>query len=339
MTIQNEALPVNSNNTTIRRGRHDRENPYVMISRKMLHDPNLSIKAKGVLCYLLSLPSNWEAQPRQLAKVLGVGKDSIYSTLQELISQGYASRTEQKNSEGQFSAVLYEFYEEPILTKPCPEKPCPENPDTENQTLLNKYSIYKKRKTISASAEADPIGHLPPAVLKIERLKEVRTSDEEHAKLVEKHGEEVVKLAYQELSEWKDDNPPKAKRLKSDYKALIKWAIPAVVDRLLKEQQRNVWIKEIKQREERLNRIEQQPIGPPKPVNLGFGKLDYTPVNKPIAEKRCQEPDFKKHRIECYGTFVGHPTRSDLEVLYNQHPDEFKKGLENIANKIKNLPL
>lgn len=97
---------------TIQRGRHDKENPYVMISKKMLRDKDLSPKAKGVLCYLLSMCDTWKTHPRQVACAMGVGKDQIYTVLKELLQTGYAYKRQLKDETGRFGSVVYEFYEE-----------------------------------------------------------------------------------------------------------------------------------------------------------------------------------------------------------------------------------
>lgn len=114
-----EALIVNPDSkTTIQRGKHNRENPFVMISKNMLRDPSLSPKSKGVLCYLLSLPDDWKANPSHLSKVLGISRNTVYSILKELINLGYAKRTESKAENGQFQSVTYEFFEEKIEVTP-----------------------------------------------------------------------------------------------------------------------------------------------------------------------------------------------------------------------------
>lgn len=150
--IENQALPVNEDSVTvtIQRGKHDKENPYVMISRKMLRDPNISPKSKGVLCFLLSLPDNWKAHPKHVAMSLGVSKDQIYTVLKELISEGYATRTESKGERGRFGHVLYEFYEEKLENpQQIKEKstvagfPDTDSPDTGKPPLRNKESKEK----------------------------------------------------------------------------------------------------------------------------------------------------------------------------------------------------
>jgi hypothetical protein len=150
--VTNEALPVNESlGITIQRGKHDKENPYVLISRKMLRDPSISPKAKGTLCYLLLLPDNWKAHPRHVAMAMGVGKDQIYNILKELIIAGYATKTESKDEKGKYRHVLYEFYEEKLdLPQIYKEKSTVSgNPDTgftdpENQAL--RYKEHKNKK-------------------------------------------------------------------------------------------------------------------------------------------------------------------------------------------------
>jgi predicted transcriptional regulator len=148
--IPNQDLPVKlEKQVRIQRGKHDKEHPYANISKKMLRDMSLSPRDKGALCYLLSLPDNWEAHPRQVAESLGISKNQMYDILKCLIQTGYASKEEIKCSKGRFSKVVYYFYEEKLdLPTPIKEKstvsqnPDTDNPDTEKGTLKNTY--YKE---------------------------------------------------------------------------------------------------------------------------------------------------------------------------------------------------
>ncbi len=132
---------------TIQRGKHNKENPYVMLSKKMLQDSDIRPATKGILCYLLSLPDNWQTHPRQIARALCVGHDMVYNALKDLLYSGYALKKVSKAEKGQFGSVIYEFYEEKL-----PEcdrykekstvsgNPDTVKPDTENPTLQNIYS-------------------------------------------------------------------------------------------------------------------------------------------------------------------------------------------------------
>lgn len=183
--IENRDLKVNaqSNSVTIQRGKHDKEHPYVMIAKAMLRDKTISPKAKGVLSYLLTLPSDWVTHPRQLAEALGVGKDQIYSALTELLVAGYAIRRETKREKGKFGFVVYEFFEEKLTEAEIKEKntvsgnPDPDFPDPEKPTLLNNYSTentpYGKKTSLKVPEEplSEENSKLAAQPKKIEKIK------------------------------------------------------------------------------------------------------------------------------------------------------------------------
>lgn len=167
--LQKELQVNQESKVTIQRGKHNKENPYAMISKKMLRDPALSPRNKGVLCYLLSLPDNWVTHPRQVAEVLRISKNQIYSVLKELIICGYASKEDVKCAKGRFSSVCYSFFEEKlenpqvikekstVSQKPYTENPCPENPYTDKGTLLNTYDKDNIQKQNITSLEVSQI--------------------------------------------------------------------------------------------------------------------------------------------------------------------------------------
>ncbi len=138
---------VNDNSrVTIKRGKHDREHPYFMLSKSMIRDKSLSVRDKGALCFMLSLPDDWVVHPRQIAESLGVSKNQMYSIIKSLIESGYCIKTEMKNSKGHFSGVTYSFYEEKLVNpqqikekNTLSQKRETDNRDTEKGTLLNTY--------------------------------------------------------------------------------------------------------------------------------------------------------------------------------------------------------
>lgn len=145
------------NQPNIVRGKHDKEHPYVMISKAMLKDKSISPQSKGVLCYLLSLPDNWKTNPCQVADALGIGEDRIYTALNELIKEGYCVRTRTRNEKGQWNPYKYEFFEErlPHRTFPdvdIPDVDCPhvEKPD-------HTKDISKKQKKEDKEKPPPPI--------------------------------------------------------------------------------------------------------------------------------------------------------------------------------------
>lgn len=100
----------NANQSTFTRSKHDKQNPYAMISREMLSDKSISPKAKGVLCYLLSLPNDWKIYHSHLTEALNVGKEYLNSAMDELLKAGYAKRSRVKKK-GIYQPYSYEISE------------------------------------------------------------------------------------------------------------------------------------------------------------------------------------------------------------------------------------
>lgn len=108
-----------------------------MISNVGLKDKNLSLKAKGLLSYMLSLPDDWVFYESELTKHSRDGRDAHRSALRELQDNGYLTKTQAKSKNGKFSEVDWELTDEPLTEKPSTEKPSAEKPSTENPPLLN----------------------------------------------------------------------------------------------------------------------------------------------------------------------------------------------------------
>lgn len=72
--------------------RQKRKANYTVIPNEMINNPNLSFKAKAILCYLLSKPDNWSVYLSQLAKASTDGYESVVSGMNELIANRYVFR-------------------------------------------------------------------------------------------------------------------------------------------------------------------------------------------------------------------------------------------------------
>lgn len=216
-SIEQKNLLVNKNdNIRILRGKHDKENPYAQISRKMIRDKSLSPKAKGVLCFLLSLPENWDTHPRQLADSLGVSKDQIYTVLKELIKTRYAIKIESKGEKGRFKSVTYHFFEEKQeVTSEIKIKstvsgfPDTVFPDTETPALRinieEEISIQNTNNTPPNPQKGEPPdgGKTAKAVRVCESFgSHVKLTKEEHKALNEKYGESVITEIIEEMNDW-----------------------------------------------------------------------------------------------------------------------------------------
>jgi hypothetical protein len=121
----------------------DKDHPYVMLNKTFLHDQNLSLKAKGLLAYCMSMPDGWEFHISQMQTVLKEGRDALNSAFKELMKFGYCQRLQNKNEKGQFDSGEYLLYEIPINIKK-EEKPQTENPFTVKATSENPPLVINK---------------------------------------------------------------------------------------------------------------------------------------------------------------------------------------------------
>ena len=92
--------------------RVEKRKGYTIMSNYHLRDKNLSLKAKGLLSIMLSLPDEWHYNVRGLAAICKEGVTSISSTLRELEQWGYMRR-HQPNTGGKFGEIEYIIYETP----------------------------------------------------------------------------------------------------------------------------------------------------------------------------------------------------------------------------------
>lgn len=112
--------------------RVEKTNNYTVMSNYHFREKDMSLKAKGLLSLMLSLPNDWDYSIKGLVDYSKDSKDSVMSGLKELEEFGYLKRTMVKNDKGQFEGYDYNIFE-----KPQRENPYAENPNTENPTQLN----------------------------------------------------------------------------------------------------------------------------------------------------------------------------------------------------------
>lgn len=111
------------------------------MSNHHLRNKNLSLKAKGLLCLMLSLPDEWDYSTKGLAYICKEGVDSIANTVKELELNGYIVRKRIRNKRGYLTTIEYTIYEYPQADLPIVEKPKPENPVLDNPVLDNTVQL------------------------------------------------------------------------------------------------------------------------------------------------------------------------------------------------------
>ena len=108
---------------------------YTVMSNHHLRNTSLSLKAKGLLSLMLSLPDNWDYTTKGLASICKDGIDSICSAVKELEQHGYIVRERVRNDKGQLTTSEYTILEQPETALPEQEKPKRENPVLDNPVL------------------------------------------------------------------------------------------------------------------------------------------------------------------------------------------------------------
>ena len=124
--------------------RVERTRDYTVMSNHHLKDGELSLKAKGLLSMMLSLPDEWNYTTRGLARICKEGVDAIGKALKELETAGYIVRRQLRGANGRITDTEYTIYEKPRRPEPpqpgttSPDTPPPDTdpPDTENPYMV-----------------------------------------------------------------------------------------------------------------------------------------------------------------------------------------------------------
>ena len=148
--------------------RVEKNKGYTVMSNYHLRDKALSLKAKGLLSQILSLPEDWDYTLSGLCHINRESKDAIRSAVNELERAGYIERHQTTDAGGKFSSNEYIIHESPISLPPSLDKPLSENPTTgkptsENPTQLNKDRVTKDQSiTDPSSTHSIPSLSPPP---------------------------------------------------------------------------------------------------------------------------------------------------------------------------------
>ena len=86
---------------------------YTTISNYPLRDPRLSLKAKGLLTWMLSYPKDWTFSVEGIVAMQKDESTAVRSALNELEVCGYITRSRERNERGRFGRMKYCVYEYP----------------------------------------------------------------------------------------------------------------------------------------------------------------------------------------------------------------------------------
>ena len=139
---------------------------FVILDNAFLKNPNISLKAKGLLAYILSQKDDWRVYVKQLNKVLKEGEDAIRTGFTELIEHEYVVFLKQKDSQGKFIEGDYHCFHTQAdcreFKKSSPHRGFPDVdlPHVENRQLTSTKENKDQNTTTTREAEDPVVGEL-----------------------------------------------------------------------------------------------------------------------------------------------------------------------------------
>mgnify|MGYP003092069458 FL=1 len=154
--------------------RVEKNKGYTVMSNHHLRNKALSLKAKGLLSQMLSLPEDWDYTLKGLSLINRESVDAIRTAVWELERAGYIRREQDRDAKGKMADMVYTIYEQPVLDKPVLENPTSDNPTSNNPASGNPTQLNKeiqrtnlprkdKLNTDGQSTDSLPFPSLPPA--------------------------------------------------------------------------------------------------------------------------------------------------------------------------------
>ena len=170
--------------------RIEKTRDYTVMSNYHLRDRSLSLKAKGLLSLMLSLPEDWDYTMKGLARICKDGIDSISGGIRELETHGYLVRARVRNENGQLGSIEYTILERPkepaqtpapIREKPIRENPIQVNPmlDAPIQENPAQLNTKEQNKELSITQGSSPIPSSPPTPREKSRIGQDRMRERE----------------------------------------------------------------------------------------------------------------------------------------------------------------
>lgn len=221
---------------------------YVVMSNSHFREKNMSLKAKGLLSEMLSLPDNWDYSIQGLAAMNKENETAIKSALEELKEFGYLKVTKimPKDSSSGRIEYVYDIFEDKkqgvgFLGV---ENLGVEILDLENPTQLNINNKVLNNKILNnTKAQSEKKEYMPY----------VHMQEKEYQTLIEKYGEKFTQRCIEVLNNYKGAC---GKKYKSDYLAILNWVVGRVDQEGIKKEPKAI-VKTDKDIEEEIKRLEE----------------------------------------------------------------------------------
>ncbi|MCL2053023.1 MAG: DUF6017 domain-containing protein [Oscillospiraceae bacterium] len=138
--------------------RVEKTKDYTVMSNYHLKDKSLSLKGKGLLSLMLSLPPEWDYSLAGLAYICKDGIDSVRSAVSELEKLGYLTKIRIRNEKGQLTETEYTIYEAPASVQPKLENPMLDKP-RRGKPVLENPTQYNNHKSTIQKSNTDFVNH------------------------------------------------------------------------------------------------------------------------------------------------------------------------------------
>lgn len=201
---------------------------FTVMSNAHFKEREMSLKAKGLLSLMLSLPDEWDYSVRGLVTLSKDGIESVMSSLSELEGFGYLERTRAHDEKGRFAGYDYNIFEHPQTGKPCTENPNTGNPNTEKPYTENPPQLNTNTLTTNQSNTDGLSTDVVKAAPDYDNLddmllpfKGLMLSENQISDLLDKMGLEAFDEYVFRLQAFLEDNPRAV--VKSHYATILKW--------------------------------------------------------------------------------------------------------------------
>lgn len=195
--------------------RVEKTKDFTVMSNHHLRNAKLSLKAKGLLSLMLSLPEDWDYTTKGLACICKDGVDSITTALKELEQHGYLTRQRLRYENGQLGDIEYTIHEKPVsaetegispkrenprqvnpkqakpvLGKPEQENPAQLNTDSTNTEKINKDRSRTHQSIYPAAPEAAARGDWMDRIDLVNAYRNIIQDNIEYDFLIDRYGKE-----------------------------------------------------------------------------------------------------------------------------------------------------
>lgn len=187
------------------------KNNYTVLDNYALRDENLSLKARGLLVIMLSMPDNWQFSENGLCSMFAKdGQASIRSGLKELEEGGYLIRERNRDEHGRLSSVEWFVFDRPYL----------KNPSLVNRPQLNTKELSTKEIYKENTLSKERVQKKEPKTVKLGEFENVSLSDSELKKLEDCMGDICMKEYIEKLSGFIAQT---GRRYRSHYATILNW--------------------------------------------------------------------------------------------------------------------